>query len=227
MNATKLAAALRAAADAIDEGVGDTVAATLQAAQTVPAPRGRGRPPKAVEAAPVASVAAPTAVEADPFEATPAAPAATLEEVRAALTALRAATSQDFAMTALKPFAPNLTDLKPEQYGAVVVAAKAAMPAPAPVAEPEDPFATPAATLGAALAPPAAKAATLEDVQKAVVNAQKRTSTDKAQAVVMKHGGVGNKPDGSGKGPSLKALAATAYAAVIAELDALPTTKTG
>ncbi len=174
------------------------------------APRGRGRPRKE-EAAPVAA--------ADPFEtpAAPVAPSATLEDVRAALTALRAATSQDNALAVLKPFAANLTALKPELYGLVVGAAKGAMPTQKAAEVEADPFETPAA------AP--AKALTLEDVKAAVVAAQKRTGVDTVQAVVMKHGGTAASPDGGAMMPSLKALPPSAFAATVAELQALPSTK--
>jgi hypothetical protein len=192
-------------------------------AATTPTRRGRGRPVTGETAAPaaIAAPAASPAVAEDPFATAapaPAAPTATLDQVRAALTALKDATSQDNALKVLKEAGgvSNLTDLQktPEKYGAVVLAATAALPQPATEA---DPFETETATESEQKAP------SLEDVKAAVVEAQKRTATGKVQAVVMKHGGVA--AGANGNGPSLKALPIAAYAAVIAEVKALPTTK--
>lgn len=223
MNATRVAAALRALADAIETPAdGPTPPQPDTAPAEPPKPRGRGRPPKAPEAAPAAPAPAPAVVEADPFAA-PApvvAPTATLDEVRAALTALKAATSQEIALGVLKSAggADNLTSLAADKYGAVVAAAKAKQAASsAPVVE-ADPFAVPETT-----AP--AKALTLEDVKAAVVAAQKRTGTDTVQKVVMAHGGVASDPETSTPKPSLKPLPPEKFAAVIAAIQALPTTK--
>lgn len=186
--------------------------------------RGRGRPVKGEEIAAPAASAEPVS-EADPFESTPAValnPQATLDEVKGALTALRAATTQENAVAVMSKATGGCTTLsgptgvKPEQYGLVVAAAKAAMPA-APAA---DPFDAPAPVSGA-IAP---KALTIEDVKNEVVQAQKRTSQDTVQKIVMKHGGKAPKPEG-GEGPSLKALPESAFAAVVEELKALPSTK--
>ncbi|HEV2178381.1 MAG TPA: hypothetical protein VGU20_30905 [Stellaceae bacterium] len=187
-----------------------------------PKPRGRGRPPKSPEAAPAAPAPAPEAVEADPFAAPVAAaapPTATLDEVRAALTALKAATSQEIALGVLKSAggADNLTSLAAAKYGAVVAAAKKALP-PAASAVESDPFA-----VSETQAP--AKALTLEDVKAAVVAAQKRTGTDIVQKVVMEHGGRAANPETGAPAPSLKALPPEKFATVIAAIQALPTTK--
>lgn len=213
MNANKLAAALRAAADAVEEGGATVLQAPTDAPAATPKPRGR---PSKVEA----PAAAP--VEADPFAsvATPE-PTATLDEVRKALTDLRAATSQDNAVAVLKAAsgAGDLTKLSHDKYYAVVAAVKAAMPAAVAPVIVADPFAEPVAVA-------AEVKVTLEDVQKEVVNAQKRTASDTVQKVVMDAGGKAPRPDGSGgEGPSLKALPTEKYAAVIASLKALPTTK--
>jgi septal ring-binding cell division protein DamX len=148
---------------------------------------------------------------------------ATLEDVRKALTDLKTARDQATAVGILQTVggAANLTGLAPEKYGTVVAAAKAAMPAPAAPVEPEDPFAVPAAPAPAAPAKPL----TLEDVKAAVVAAQKRTGTDTVQKVVMEHGGKAPGADGGPAMPSLKALPPDQFAACIAAINALPTTK--
>ena len=199
------------------------VAPASTPAAVAPARRPRGRPVTGETPPPPASAvpAASPAVAEDPFATAvpaPPAPIATLEQVRAALTALKDASSQDNALKVLKEAGgvSNLTDLAktPEKYGAVVLAATAALPT---AQQPEsDPFETEAPAV-------AEQAPSLEDVKAAVVEAQKRTATDKVQAIVMKHGGVA--AGAAGKGPSLKALPIAAYAAVIAEVKALPTTK--
>lgn len=231
MNNQKVAAALRLLAEAFE-----TPAATadLPPAQPGEAPaaqkRGRGRPVagEAAPAAQTAPAAATTPAESDPFDTpapAPTAPPATLDEVRAALKALGAATTQDNALKILKDVGgvPNLTELQrtPEKYGVVVAAAKAATPA-APAAVEDDPFETTASA--AVVADPAQKAYSKEDVKAALVKAQKRTSVDTVQAVVMKHGGKAPGPGGV-LGASLTALPISAYGAVIDEVGALPTTK--
>jgi len=216
MNATKVAAALRALADAFEEG-GATILQEPAAAAPVAAaaPKPRGRPPKAPVEPPAAPAPAPAA--ADPFEAAPTSPAATIEDVRAALTALKDATSQDTALGVLKSAggAANLSSLAADKYAVVVAAAKAALSTAKPASEP-DPFETEPAT-------EAAKPATLEDVRAAIVAAQKRTSQDTVQKLVMEHGGKAKTENGYG--PSLKALPADKYAEVIAAVNALPATK--
>lgn len=221
MDEKKLAAALRAAADAIDGGPAD-VAAPQQAAPPTEKPatgRGRGRPPKAAAEAPAAPAQAPA--EEDPFETAPAAvqelPPATLEQVREALKALQAATDKDTAVGVLKSAGgvATLTDLAKDKYAAVAAAARAAVPQ-AGKPEEEDPFeAGPPAAAG----PPP----TLEQVRAEIVATQKRTSQDTVQKLVMEHGGKSKTE--TGFGPSLKALPAENYAKVIAALKALPTTK--
>lgn len=222
MDSQKIAAALRALADAFEADTPAAAPAETAAAAPVAAaaPRGRGRPPKAA-AEPVAPVAAPPA-EPDPFEtAAPAVlelPPATLDQVRKALTDLKNATDQATALKVLADVggAPNLTTLAPGKYAAVVAAATKATPvAGAPAAE-VDPFETETA------AP--VKAVTLEEVKAAVVAAQKRTASDTAQKVVMELGGKAAK-DGGGYGPSLKALPAENYAAAVKALNELPATK--
>lgn len=236
MNNQKVAAALRLLAEAFE-----TPAATADLqpasppAEAAPPKRGRGRPvageaaQATTPAATTAQTPAPAATEPDPFDSpVAAAPVATLDEVRAALKALAASpgSSQAAALKVLKDVSgvDNLSELQktPEKYGAVAAAAKAATPAPVVVPTEDDPFgetAAPAAPV--AVAEPAPS---LEDVKKVVVKTQGRTSTDAAQKVVMDHGG---KAAGAGGavGPSLKALPVANYAAVIAALNALPTTK--
>jgi hypothetical protein len=190
----------------------------------VPAKRGRGRPAKGEDAPTPAPAQAPAAVEAaDPFSAPPAAvtPAVTIEDVRSAMKALAAATSQAIALKVLADGsggAVNLSELRPEFYSNVVGLATEAMPSAAPAAPAADPFEVPATT-------PAAKPATLEDIKAACIDAGKRTSQDTVQKIVMKHGGKAKNPDTGLEGPSLKALPATAYAAALAEIKALPSTK--
>lgn len=200
-----------------------------------PARRGRGRPvtgetPPATP--PPATVAETPAAVADPFATSPAAspaPTATLEQVREALKALSATTTQDNALAVLKSAGgvDNLTELQktPEKYGLVVQAVQKAAPGQVvTVATPAaDPFET-----AAPAAPAAAAVATetfdLATVKAELIKAQKRTAVDKVQAVVIKHGGSG--PDGKGGvGVSLTALAVSAYATVVNEVRALPTTK--
>jgi hypothetical protein len=65
---------------------------------------------------------------------------------------------------------------------------------------------------------------TLEDVRSTVIEAIKRTSANAAQNVVMAHGGKAPMPKG-GEGPSLKALPTEQFAACVAALRALPTTR--
>lgn len=234
MNSLKIAAALRVLANAFESDEDGAQPAAE------PVKRGRGRPVKgeetgaaapaavtsaaqtaaAVPAAATAPVSAPAVTASDDPFATPlACPTATLDEVRAALTALKAAKDQDTALGVLKAHggAVNLANLTADKYGAVVVAAKALiaeLSKPAPVEA--DPFEMPAAT-------PAVKL-TLEDIKAAAVAAQKRTSQDTVQKVVMAHGGKAALATG-GEGPSLSALPEANYAATIAALKALPSTK--
>ncbi len=222
----RIASALRVLADAI-ENTPAPVGHGVPPAETTPpaeAPRrGRGRPAKGESAPAAATVSAPAPsaapAEADPFADAPAAaaaPTATLDEVRAALTELKAAASQEIALKVLKDVGgvSNLSDLQktPEKYGAVVSAARAAMPS----AE-ADPFATGAAVVAEAVP-------TKEEVRAAIVAAQKRTSANAVQQVVMRHGGKAPGANGV-EGPSLQALPVSAYATVIKEVGALPTTK--
>jgi hypothetical protein len=212
VNNQKVAAALRLLADAFETPAETPPQQPAAAPAAEPAKRGRGRPAKG-EGEPTTAPAAPQAPEA------PAAapPKATQAEVRAALTALKDATTQEIAVGVLKSFAENMSALKPEQYDALVAACQAklpATPAPAPVVE-ADPFETSA---------PAAKPPTIEDVKAALVDAQKRAGVDTAQKVLMAHGGAAPDADGAVK-PSLKALPEASYAACIAAAKALPTTK--
>lgn len=232
MNSLKIAAALRVLANAFESD--DETNQAQPAAE--PQKRGRGRPVKGEETGVATPAATPTttpvvaatasAAEADPFDSKPAAepikpvvPAATLDEVRGALNALKAATSQEKALGVLKTAggADNLSGLAPANYGAVVAAAAAALPPikTAPVAE-EDPFAIPAEA--------AAPALTEDDVRAEVIASSKRTSQDTVAKVVMDAGGKAAGPDGVFK-PSWKALPKDKYAGVIAALKALPTTK--
>lgn len=208
---------------------GDAVPPADSAPVTITAPaqkRGRGRPAKGEETTPAAPAPAPAAVEADPFETTPALPpppTATLDEVRAALKALAAAKDQATALKVLADAgdgAKNLGELQAALYGAVVANAKFAMPTAAPAAPEADPFETPAAAPA-----PAVKAPTIEDVKAAIVAAQKRTSVDTVQKLLMQHGGKGKNPDTGAEAPSLKALPPEQFAATIAAMNALPGTK--
>lgn len=197
-----------------------------------PQKRGRGRPVKGEDQVPAPTVQAQdtstttatlAVVEVDAFAPTSSVPVATLEDVRGALTTLKAASTQEIALSVLKDVgsAANITDLKPENYGKVVQAAKkkaleyakAAAPAPA-----EDPWEVPATA-------PAAKPLTMEDVRAVAVAAGKRTGQDTIQKVVMDHGGKAFNPATGVSGPSMKALPEAQYAAVIAAIQALPTTK--
>lgn len=237
VDASRLSAALRAQAvalaaiaDALDDqepaAVGTVGTPAAVAAQpATDAPRRRGRPAKGETTAPATSASpapSPAATEADPFGGSPAAAAAptlTQDDVRNALVALKDATSQDNALKVLKDSSggvSTLPQLPADKYATVVAACKAAMPgAAAPAA---DPFEVSTA------APVQTDAPSLEDVKAAVVEAQKRTATDTVQKVVMAHGGKAPGPNGV-EGPSLKALPVPSYAAVIAAIKALPTTK--
>lgn len=251
VDASRLSAALRAQATvlvALADALGDqesgaaSIPGSDVSANSEPQPtrRGRGRPAKGEAAAPAVPAAntavgasltagaAPSAAtgapagaastspsEADPFApAATQAPTATLEDVRAALVALKEATSQDAALNVLKTVgsATSLPQLAAGKYDAVVAACKAALPAPKPEGDPFE------------VSPAQTEAPSLEDVKAAVVEAQKRTSTDAVQKVVMDHGGKAPGPNGV-PGPSLKALPVPSYAAVIAAVKALPTTK--
>ena len=202
----------------------DLVPSTGQTSVVVePIKRGRGRPAKGEDwcPAPVILAAAPAATsEADPFDSAPApaVPAATLDEVRASLKALAAATSQAKALEVLKAVggSANLTDLPAGKYGLVKQAAEKALPPvkTEPVVE-EDPFDEPVAEQ---------KQLTIEDVKAAIVAAQKRTSQNTVQKLVMSFGGKAADSSGA-QAPSMKALPESQYAATIAALNALPTTK--
>lgn len=215
MNTATIAAALRLLADAFEAPAEGSPPA---AAPPTPQPRGRGRPPKPPET----TAPAPAPAAADPFEQPSK---TTQDEVRAALTALRAATDQRTALGVLQSvgLVDTITALDPAKYTAVAVAAHDALPksaAPAaPVVVEEDPFETPAAPEAAP-----AKPLTIEDVKAAIVAAQKRTSQDAVQKLVMQHGGRAAKPEG-GEGPSLKALPPEQFAVTIAALQAMSTTK--
>lgn len=236
VDASRLSAALRAQAvalaaiaDALDDqepaAVGTVGTPAAVAAQpAAPAKRGRGRPvqgetPPSASASPAPS---PAATEADPFGGSPAAAAAptlTQDDVRNALVALKDATSQDNALKVLKDSSggvSTLPQLPADKYATVVAACKAAMPGAAAPAT--DPFEVSTAASVQTNAP------SLEDVKAAVVEAQKRTATDTVQQVVMAHGGKAPGPNGAER-PSLKALPVPSYAAVIAAVKALPTTK--
>jgi hypothetical protein len=63
----------------------------------------------------------------------------------------------------------------------------------------------------------------LERLRQTIIAAQKRGARAAVlQSIVMTHGGRTARPDGRGDGPSLKALPPEKYAAVIAEVEALP-----
>jgi hypothetical protein len=221
MNTRLLAGALRDLANALEtpadpSGAPPRPSDPQPETPPKPAKRGRGRP---VAGEAVAAPDHPQAVE-DPFTAPPqpSDPVATLDEVRASLKELAKATSQAAALKVLKDVggADNLSGLAVEKYGAVAMAAFNALPNKPIAGTPEvDPFETTTVQVDAP---------SLEDVKAAVVAAQKRTSTDKVQAIVIAHGGTAPTSDG-GTGPSLKALPVPKYAAVIAAVNALPSTK--
>jgi hypothetical protein len=226
VNNQKVAAALRLLAEAFETPAATADLPPAQPETTpTPAKRSRGRP--VAGETPAAQTPAPAVVEADPFDTDATAPTrvevATLDDVRTAMKALAAATTQDNALAVLKAAGgvANLTELQrtPEKYGAVVAAAKAAVPAVKPAPE-ADPFETTAP----AAAVPEQAAPSKEDVKAALVKAQKRTGVDIVQAVVMKHGGKATG-EGGQVGASLTALPVSAYAAVIKEVGELPTTK--
>lgn len=187
------------------------------------APKRPGRPPAGakVEGATDAAPVAPAAATEDPHPVDPAAPVASQDDVRAALKALQAETDQATAVGVLKAAsgADNLSSLKPALNGTVVAACKKAMPAAPAPAVVADPWDEPAPAAAVAEAAP-----TLLDVRAAVVKAQGRTGVDTVQKVVMAHGG--QAPDSTGAlKPSLQAIPIPQYAAVIAAVNALPTTK--
>lgn len=215
----------------LEQGSQPIVGATA-ASQTNPTaatPKPRGRPVKGEAAAQVAATASQAVAEADPFDspapAASAQPTVTEEEVRAALNALKEAVSQAKALEVLNTAggATNLSDLRktPEKFALVVAAAKAALPTATVNAVEADPF----ETASEPVKQPDAKPLTVEDVKAACVAAGKRTGQDKVQKLVMEHGGKAKNAATGVEGPSLNALPATAYAALIAAVAALPTTK--
>lgn len=245
MNTIKIAAALRALADAFEDappvdnahvapGATPFTSTAPPAAPTAPK-RGRGRPVAGeAPAAPVTAPAAPAPAEADPF-AQPAPVAAvtpnvTQEEVRAALTALRAATSQDIAVSVLKTVGgvSSLPELPQSHYAAVKAAAEAktAEYAKAPAVE-VDPFETiaPTSITDPLPKPTPAVALTVEQVKAVITKAGSKVAQDTLMKIVMKHGGKAKNAETGVEGASLKALPVANYAAVVAEINALPNTK--
>lgn len=224
IDTVRIAAALRVLADAIDgtPAQGVEVPAGTPSAAVEPPRRGRGRPakgeslPAPASAAPAAS---PAATEpADPFAEAPAQPpTASLEDVRAALVALKDRTDQATALKVLAEAggAKTLGELKADKYGAVVAAANGY----GQTAEPEDPFAAPAAKT----AEPE-KVPTLEEVRAVIVETQKRTAADTVQKLIMELGGKGPNAQGV-EAPKLSALPVSKYAEAVARLKALPSTK--
>jgi len=171
-----------------------------------------------------AQTAVATETAEDPFADAPAAPTVTLEQLRLKATELSKLTSQEKAVNVMKSAtgAASFGALKPEQYGLAYAAFEASIAHNTAQGVAEDPFAAPAATAPSAPASSQVTSApSLADVKAAVVAAQKRTGTDKVQAVVVKHGGVAGSPPSV----SLKALDVSKYAVVIAEIAALPSTK--
>lgn len=212
----------------LEGGSQPAVAGTPSGQATAAAtPKPRGRPAKGEAAASAAPATTTAVVETDPFAAPAAAQVATatLDEVRAALTALKDAKTQADALKVLKDSSgvDNLGELQktPEKYGLVVAAAKAALPVAAVNTVEADPF----ETANEPVKQPDAKPLTVEDVKAACVAAGKRTGQDKVQKIVMEHGGKGKNAATGAEGPSLNALPADKYAAVIAAVAALPTTK--
>lgn len=225
----------------------DRILALLEggASAAEPVKKPRGRPAKGEEIAPAAAqtqtAASPatstpvpeasaqdTAPENDPFASTPeepSVPTVTLDQLSAKARELSKLTSQEKAVGVMKSAtgAASFGALKPEQYGLAYQAFEASIAfESSKAATPDDPFAAPATTAQSATASATAEAAlSLDDVKTAVMAAQKRTGTDVVQKVVVKHGGVAGSP----RQASLKALAVSKYAQVIAEIAALPSTK--
>lgn len=227
MNTTFVAKALRDLANALEtpESVTDAPAQPAAPAPEEPTkPRGRGRPPKDPVAAPAAPAAAPEA--ADPFDSpAPAAPTDTRvytqDEVRAALTALRAATNQDNALKVLLEAGrvSNLSALDKAQYGAVIAAAQKATPVQTAAGE-ADPF----EQSGGAAAPVEAEAIpTREEVRAVIVAEGKFRAQDTIQKTLMAFGGVAATAEGNK--PSLKALPEAKFVEFVAAVKALPKTK--
>ena len=229
MNTIRVAAALRALADAIEtpeEAV--TPPEQFTATTKAPAKRGRGRPATGEDVPVAAPAQAPAAMEADPFAApaegviAPSAvvPVATWDDCRAALQTLADATTQQNAVSVLEKATGVTTLAQPltaEQYGAAVVAARAATPAAKQVEA--DPFSP---TTGEATA--AGPEPEIKDVKAAITAAGKHVSESNLKSIVVQHGGKGVGPDGVITA-SLKALPVSQYAAVIAAIKALPKTK--
>ena len=183
MNTIRVAAALRALADAIvtpEEAV--TFPEQPTATTKAPAQRGRGRPATGEDVPVAAPAQAPAAMEADPFAA-PAegvidtsaiVPVATRDDCRAALQTLAAATTQQNAVSVLKKATGVTTLAQPltaEQYGAAVVAARAATPAAGEVTA-------------------AGHEPTLEEVKAAITAAGKHVSESNLKSIVEQYGAV-------------------------------------
>src|SRR5579859_125169 len=114
MNNILIAAALRQLATAFETPSGSVEAQPENPPAVAPAKRGRGRLVQGEATPATAPAASPTSTEADPFDTPKPAPTATLEQVRAALTSLKDAASQEIALGVLKDAgkAANLTELK-------------------------------------------------------------------------------------------------------------------
>jgi hypothetical protein len=228
MNSVQVAAALRILANAIEAPEADATPGTSATQEPAASPkRGRGRPVKGEETAPSAAAQASSTTpqtpasaqpQPDPFETTPVAPPATIEQVREALKGLAAVTSQAIALELLKSVggAANLTDLKAEKYGLVVQAATAAIGPKTVLVVESDPFAMP---------PGATPALTVDDVRAVVIATAKHASQDMISKVVMSFGGKAKNPETGVEGPSWKALPPENYAKTIEALNALPKTK--
>ena len=189
--------------------------------------------PVAAEPTPVATTDTPIAVTAvaDPFaDAAPAPLAVTREDVRAAALALSAATSQDNAVAVIKAATGvSYPGLGPDQYGAALAAILSATPK-AIDADPFAPTASASASPAASAAAPATAqedAPSLDAVKAAIRKARQRTSDNVVQKIVIDNGGVAVNPSDGQRGISINALPISAYATVIAALNALPDTKTG
>jgi hypothetical protein len=141
------------------------------------------------------------------------------ETMKKAVLAYRDATDQDTALKLLTAVgAENFGTVKPELYQQVTDAAVAALAGLKPAAKTLDPFDDGEET-------PAVPALLLKDVKEAFVKRQKDVSEAALLGVLTSLGAVGAGAPGTPPAPSLKHLDASKFAAAIAAVQALPTTK--
>lgn len=253
MNAAKIAAALRAQAealkllaDALETEAAPVATAPVTTASPQPAApatqkRGRGRPaagegtaapaasaePQAGSSQPAsAPVAGPAQPEADPFAPAPVAPTVTQDQVRGALTALRTATDQATALKVLADAGGGATTLVGQ--GDTVLKPQfydAVFKAAVNAAAATPAGADPFGSAPTAAQPAAAPTLTIDEVKTLTTKTVARTTADTVQRVLMQHGGKATNPDTGIEGPSLKALPEANYVAYVKALEALPSVK--